>query len=103
MAIKKELRLNRKKDIEEIKEKGEFVRTPLFSVLKMEKDELKVGIVVSKKVESRAVDRNKIRRKLSQVIGVNVKKMKGWYLFLAKKELLESKIEEIEKCLEKLF
>lgn len=103
MAIKKELRLNRKKEIEEIKEKGELERTPLFSVLMIKKDELKIGIVISKKVHNRAVDRNKARRKLSNVIGKNVKNMKGWYLFLVKKELLESKTEDIEKCLEKLF
>lgn len=74
-------------------------------VLDKKDNELKFGTVISKKISKRAVDRNKIRRRLMEVLGKNLdifKKGKR-VLFLVKKELLGVKPEEIEKEIKRLM
>lgn len=102
--LKRENRIRAKKDFAEIKEKGRIQHSPFFAVLKSnEEDDLKkIGIIVSKKISKRAVDRNKIRRQISQVIRKNIKEIKAGsrLLFLTKKEILGKKMKEIEKEVE---
>ncbi len=72
----KENRLRRKKDFEEIFKKGRSFKES-FLVLKILKNNLKVsrfGFVVSQKVSKKAVVRNKIKRRLREIVGLNIKK-----------------------------
>ena len=74
--LKKENRISKKSEFEEIKERGRFLGfSRLFGVVVLDKndDELKFGVVVSKKISKRAVDRNKIKRRLMEVLGRNLK------------------------------
>jgi len=85
------------------------MNSPIFGLLllKKEDEERKIGFVVSKKISKKAVDRNKIRRKLAVVVMENWELVEGgWRLiFLVKKEILNKNIGEIEKefkgCLKK--
>lgn len=74
-------------------------------VLDKEDDELKFGVIISKKISRKAVERNKIRRRLMEVLVKNIEKfdMGKRILFLAKKEVLGVKPEEIEKEINKIL
>ncbi len=71
---------------------------------KKDKD-LKFGTIISKKISKKAVERNKIKRRLMEVLGRNLEKFDEGkrILFLAKKEVLDIKPEGIEKELKKIF
>ena len=61
-------------------------------------DENRYGFVISKKISKRAVDRNKIKRLLSEAVKKNEVGGKGYKIvFLAKKSLLGKKFAEVEK------
>jgi len=73
-------------------------QTPLFglSIVKSPGTS-QYGFVISKKISKKAVDRNKIRRRLAEIIKiymlVDVK-----VVVLVKKSILTAKSEEIENC-----
>jgi ribonuclease P protein component len=110
--LKKENRLKKKKDFERIYKKGRgFKGDSLFLKILENKEELtRIGIVVSKKVSKKAVQRNKIKRQMREIMrGMNVKK--GFdvvivaYPSILKKEFSEIKREIIyllkkAKCLD---
>ena len=83
--------------------------SPIFGwlSLKSDDDSKKFGFVISKKISKKAVDRNKIKRRLTEVIKKYLNDFeKGIRIvFLAKKEILGKNIreieEEIKKCLKK--
>jgi len=108
-VLKKINRIGGRSDFLEIKNNGRLINSPLFGLLFLKKEdkERKIGFVVSKKISKKAVDRNKIRRRLSEVVIENWELVEeGWRLiFLVKKEILNKNIGEIEKefkkCLKK--
>jgi len=76
--LPKTYRLQKKKDIEEVFKKGRSFKED-FLVLKTVKNNLEkscFGFVVSLKVSKKAVVRNKIRRKLNELVRLNLKKIK---------------------------
>lgn len=99
--LKRENRIRLKKEFAEIKEKGRVLYSPLFGFLTWKKDDdlKKFGFIVSKKISKRAVDRNKIRRRLADVVCKNLDMFEGGsrLVFLTKQEILGKKTEEIEK------
>lgn len=119
--LKKEFRLSKRKDFEEIKAKGKLKNGELFSVIYIKtlgstdtpleeggqdkKSSLKVAIVVSKKISKKAVDRNLIRRKMYRIIGDNMEDFPKNFagIFLVKKSILGKSEEEMKKCLKTLF
>ena len=105
--LKKINRISRKKEFLEIKNKGKIFNSPLFGMVYSfdENKEIKFGFVISKKISKRAVDRNKIKRRISEVLVKRMDKFKlgTKIIFLAKKSLLGAKIEEIEKEVEKFI
>ena len=82
----------------------------MFSVLELKKGQegllsVKVAVIVSKKISKKAVERNKIRRKMYLMIGknMNIFPEGARILFLVKKNILNKSEAEMEKCLKKLF
>lgn len=56
-------RLSSRKEIEEIKRIGRYWSTPLLGMLvQKEVEDKKFGVIISKKVSKKAVERNRIRR-----------------------------------------
>lgn len=100
-VLKRENRIRSKKEFFEIKNKGRVSYSPLFGwlICKENDDSKKFGFIVSKKISKKAVDRNKIRRVLSEIVRKNLDKFeKGTRLvFLTKQEILGKKMEEVEK------
>lgn len=105
--LKKINRISRRKEFLEIKNKGKMFNSPLFGAVCSfdETEEIKFGFVISKKISKRAVDRNKIKRRMSEVLVKKIDKFKlgTKIVFLAKKSLLGAKMGEIEIEIDKLI
>ncbi len=86
-----------KKDYQIILSDGVASQTPLFGVRFIRSEETKVGWIVSKKISTRAVDRNRIKRRLSEVVSKQMMMGKK-VVILAKKSLMGSNIKEITSC-----
>ncbi len=82
--IAKKFRLKTKKDFDKInKSRNKFYSQNLF--LKFSKNDLtesRFSVIVSKKVSKRAVDRNLIRRRIYEIIRLNLPKIKNGFDFL---------------------
>jgi len=106
-VLKRENRVRSKKEFAEIKNEGRVLYSPFFGFLNYKKDDdlKKFGFIVSKKISKRAVDRNKIRRILSEIVRKNLDKFENGtrIIFLTKKEILNKKTKEVEKEVEKFF
>ena len=105
--LKKINRISNRKEFLEVKEKGKLWSCPLFGSICLNKEdkEIKFGFIISKKISKRAVDRNKIKRRICEVLSKKLDKFKlgTRIVFLTKKSLLEAKIEEVEKEISKLI
>lgn len=78
---------------------------PLFNlVVKERSNEKRFAFVVGIKISKKAVERNKIKRRLSQVVQMLLPKIKpGDYIIYAKKEILGKEREDLKNELEKFF
>lgn len=106
--LKKEERISKRKEFEEVKTTGEMKASPLFGLVWKKEKELKTkkfAAIISRRISKKAVERNQIRRRLMEA----VRKNKGIFpegfegIFLVKKNILGKKSGEIEECLKKLF
>jgi ribonuclease P protein component len=100
-------RLKKKKDLERVFKKGQIIKEG-FLVLKLIKNHLEIsrfGLVVSQKISKRAAIRNKIKRRLREIIKRKlVKTKKGWDVVLVARPGLENKdFWEMEETINKLF
>jgi len=118
--LKKINRGLQRNDFKEILADGKIIQTPLFGVryktlpvfdhllpfedlrtLTGQVVHSRFGWIISKKISTKAVDRNKIKRRLAEVIGKQIKNEKLTInnyeiIFLIKKLILGATIEEIE-------
>lgn len=105
--MKRENRIRSKREFLEIKNKGRVLYSPLFGFLIYKKDDnlKKFGFVVSKKISKKAVKRNQIRRRLSEIIRNKIEKVENGtrIVFLTKQEILNKKKAEIEKEIDKFI
>jgi ribonuclease P protein component len=99
-VLKKINRFEKKRDFEEVMDKGILIQSPFFG-LKIIKngDEKKFGFVISKKISKKAVVRNKIKRLLAEVVRKILidSEWKGKAIFLVKKRALEADTNDLEK------
>jgi len=106
-VLKKINRIGNKKDFLEVKNRGVMKYSPIFGLLILKKDDdlKKFGFIISKKISKRAVDRNKIKRYLSEGVKRNLENIKTGTrgVFLVKREILNKKLEEIVVEVEKVF
>jgi ribonuclease P protein component len=106
-VLKKINRIGNKKDFLEIKNKGKMIYSPIFGLLTLKKEdkEKKFGFIISKKISKRAVDRNKIKRYLSEGVRKSLENIEEGTrgVFLVKREILNKKLEEVVVEVEKVF
>ena len=105
--LKKKNRVSDRKEIEELR-RGEMIhQSPIFGLLMVDKkdEEKKFLFVVSKKISKKAVERNRVRRVLSEVIRLNMDGIRSGVRlgFLVRRAILEWKWEEIKKEVEKML
>jgi ribonuclease P protein component len=106
-VLKKINRISKRKEFEDLRKNGKMVVScPFFGVVVEDKEDemLKFGVIISKKISKRAVDRNKIRRRLMEVLGENLNRFKKGqkFLFLIKKEALNASVGDFKKEIDKL-
>ena len=99
--------LKKRNDFEVVKDKGRLYQSPLFGMLVMSEnvEETKFGFLISKKISKRAVDRNKIRRLMTEAVRfkINEIKKKVWVVFLVKRKMLTVKQDEVKLEVENMM
>ena len=100
-------RLKKKKDLEKVFKKGKGVKEGLL-ILKTVKNNLnnsRFGFVVSRKVSKKASLRNKVKRRLRDLVKERLKKIKRGKdnLLIALPGLERKSFKEIEETINKLF
>lgn len=117
--LQKEHRLKKKRDIEIVFENGKFVPGELvnakvwhvdiqkFPKRGYAKDDLKIAVVVGKKVSKRAVDRNKIKRRIREVLRLLIKqdvfRLGNMIVVMAKPDALGATYQDIEKSVQQVL
>lgn len=105
--LKKINRVKSRKEFEEIKLRGVMHHSPFFGLLIENENvvEKQFAFIISKKISKRAVDRNRIKRLLSEsvrqnlgLININVRGV-----FLVKRAILDRKYEEVEDEVKRVF
>jgi ribonuclease P protein component len=106
-VLKRENRIRSRKEFLEIKNKGRIEYSPFFGWLSCKEDDdfKKIGFIVSKKISKKAVDRNKIRRILAEIMREKLDGLENGtkIVFLVKKEILGKKLEEVKKEVDRIL
>lgn len=99
--LPRKYRLTKKKDFQAIFEKGKFINNKFlyFKIIKNNEKNSRFGILVSKKVAKKAVDRNKIKRRIREIIKKNIPFIRKEIdlIVIAKKEINRKKFIQIEE------
>jgi len=96
-----ENRLRKKRDHEKVYKKGRRITCPFFVLLTLPREDKELpsrfSFVVSKKVDKRAVARNRIRRVLKESIRSVLPKVSNGYdcIFIARKDMLGLGVNDI--------
>ncbi len=111
--LPKQYRLHDYQEIERVKKEGKLFQSPLFGVLILEKTGQSVSLspfsrfafIVSKKVSTKATERNRIKRVLSESVRLLLPAIKPEVdgVFLGKRDIIGKKKIEIEQELENIF
>jgi ribonuclease P protein component len=105
--LPKNNRLKKKKDIERVFKKGRSFREDflIFKTLENDLGYCRFAFIVSKKVSLKATERNKIRRRLSEIIYPNLKKIKSGedVLLIVMKNAVTKDFKETERAANKLL
>ncbi len=106
MLLKKN-RLKKKKDFERVLKQGSgFKENFLFlKVAKNGSEISKFGFIVSRKVSQRANERNKLKRRMRELLKSRMSRIEKGVdvVFVAQPGLQEKSFEELEKIVEKLL
>ncbi|MBT3412618.1 MAG: ribonuclease P protein component [Candidatus Jacksonbacteria bacterium] len=101
--LKKQHRLHKEEDIKRVLRKGRSFKTPLFvvySALNTEA-ESRATVIVSNKISKKAVVRNKIKRRLRDVLKENKSQFKKNIdvVVVAKNTVVEAEYKDIKQTL----
>ncbi|MFH1561675.1 MAG: ribonuclease P protein component [Patescibacteria group bacterium] len=107
MALPRKYRLS-KKDLGLVKKEGRLLSGPFFSLLTLEdgdSDNSQFAFVVSRKIDKRAVVRNRVRRLLAEAVRLNLDCFDDnlKLVFLTKPAIVKISLAEIEDSLRKLI
>jgi len=100
--------LKKKKDFQKVIKQGKKIEKD-FLVLKFSENALKdvsrIGFIVSQKISKKAYLRNKIKRRLREIIKDNLDNLKPGYdlIFFTKKAIKEKDFLEIEKIVKQIL
>jgi ribonuclease P protein component len=105
--LPREKRLTSERDFKRVYQKGSFFSVSFFNLnYSPNRTPLsRIGIVVSKKVAAKAVDRNKIKRQFREATRLSYDIINGGYdiIISVKKDSLTAPFQEIKKEIEKAF
>ncbi len=105
--LSKANRLTKEADFKLLAKKGRPFYSSLFTIklLKSKDTDSRFGVVISSKVSKKAVVRNKIKRRITEVIRLSMPKIKSGFdvMILVKSIVAEKSYQEIKEDIEKLF
>ena len=105
MALPKKYRLTDKSEIEKVFKKGRIINSSLFLIRFLSNHLVfsRFTVIVSSKISKKAVIRNRIKRRLKEIIRLNILKIKPGYNFIviAKPKILNQKHNELTELLVK--
>lgn len=106
--LPKKFRLQDYQEIEKVKKEGKLYQSPLFGLLILKKEEQstpRFSFIVSTKLSKKAVQRNHIKRLLSESLREVWSKIKPGFdgVFLGKKSLIGKTKMEIEEEIKRVF
>lgn len=106
-VLAKENRLKRKKDFEKVFQEGRGIKEG-FLILKMISNNLnqsRFGVVVSLKISKKAIWRNKIKRRIRELIKERLAKIKKGkdVVLITTPEILKKDFEETGRTMDNLF
>jgi ribonuclease P protein component len=104
--MKRQYRLRQNVDFQRVRRNGKFHASPLMvlAFLRNELDYSRFGFVVSKRL-GKAVQRNKIKRRLREATRLRVSQIKPGFdlVFIARQPIAEASYTEIERLIERLL
>ena len=105
--LAKKNRLKKKKDFENVFKKGRSFKEG-FLVLKIvdnKSDKIRFGFIISQKISKKASHRNKIKRQISEIIRLKMKKIKKGVdgVLITLPGIEEKNFSEIKENIDKLF
>jgi len=105
--LPKQNRLKKKKDCDSVIKQGRH-NADRFLVLKIQRNSLeqsRIGFVVSKKISKKAVERNRIKRRLREIVKKEISELKNGIdlVFLVKKNIITAEFSEIEYSVKSLL
>lgn len=103
--LKKENRLTKKKDFDNVFKKGRGIRAnSLFlKTIENNKEHTRIGIIVSKKVSKKAPVRNKVKRRIREILR-NMNFKQGFdIIIITHPKIKEKNFGEIKKEINYLF
>lgn len=103
--IPRKFRLSGRKNIEKVKSEGKFVQSDSFGLVYLDKsndDKPRFGIIVSKKISSKATVRNKVKRMIRYNLMQLAARIKRGYdlMLLIKRNILDLDSLSFKKELE---
>ena len=93
MALKRELRLRKSREFQRVRQQGQSITSRLLILAWMPNElaRLRIGFVVSKRVSKQAVERNRIKRLLSEAIRPVLSGISGgWDIVISARNLASS-------------
>ena len=105
--LSKKYRFHSRGGVKYVYQKGKTVRKPRMSLVFCDNTRgfTRVAVVVSKKVEKTAVGRNRIRRRIYEIIRLNfdlIPKKRDYVFVVYSKEVMTMGFSELEKLLGEL-
>jgi ribonuclease P protein component len=101
VALKRALRLRKSSEFQRVRQQGRRITSRLLTLAWMPNDvaQLRIGFVVSKRTSKLAVERNHLKRLLSEAIRPSLPELSpGWdIVFSAKRDTLTADLRTLEQ------
>ena len=105
--LSREYKLKKDNDFKKVFKQGRYYQEDFIRVrvLKNDLEVNRFGFIIGLKISKKSTQRNKIKRKLEEIIRLNLKQIKFGFdmVILVSPEIIEKNYQEIEKTLINLF